>query len=126
MRYQYVPGAWNLESDTLRPDRVPDGVPEFLAVGATVLHDLRDPSHPLFSWLLERTPVAAPGYSYRVYDITGDAESHARLASIYLADDRPAQAAEEARKALRIDPSHALARRVLLRAGAPGSPSDPP
>ncbi len=128
VRYQYVPGAWNLESDIDRPDRVPEGMKrELLAVGATVLHDVHSPQRPLFAWLLRRDPVATPGYSYLVYDITGSAESHARLAFVYLEAELFDGAEREARRALRLDPSQPLALRVLqqARAAAAGGTSPP-
>ena len=39
--------------------------------------------HDLYAWLRARAPIATIGYSIYVYDLTGDFESHCRLADVY-------------------------------------------
>jgi hypothetical protein len=67
----------------------------------------------LFDWLKERRPIAMPGYSHMVYDITGDASMHANLAAVSLSYGLFRLADVEARRTLRLDPGNELARRVL-------------
>ncbi len=117
MRYQFLPGTWNLPSAAQRSEPVPDGQPrEILAVSASALYADGPTGRPLYEWLKPRPAIARPGYAYLVYDITGDAEAHARLALAYLETGRPVPAETEARRALRIDPDNPLARQALERA----------
>lgn len=114
VRYQYVPGSGNLESSRRRPDRVPEDAPrDLLAVSAMVLHSVQFTDHTRFDWLLERRPIATPGFAFFVYDITGDADAHARLAALSLGAGRSDLAESEARRALRHDPANRLALAVL-------------
>ncbi|MBI4169692.1 MAG: phospholipid carrier-dependent glycosyltransferase, partial [Acidobacteria bacterium] len=118
VRYQYVPGIGNLENARQRSDLVPDGLPrEMLAVSAMALHFVHLGSGTLYDWLKGRPVAAMPGYSYLVYDISGDADAHARLAALYLESDLPEMADREARRALRIDSGSRGALAVLERLG---------
>ena len=128
--YQYVPGSGNLDNAKGRSARVPDGTrPELLAVSAMVLHSVHFTDHSLYDWLKARPAVAMPGYSYLVYDITGDAEAHSYIAVLCLNFGLLDLAEFEARRALRITPGNSLARAVLdkireYEAGG-GAPSPP-
>jgi hypothetical protein len=72
----------------------------------------------LYHWLLGRTPIAKIGYSIFVYDLTGDADAHVRLATVYLRDGLPHLALPELRRALRLDPGHREAARLLATLSA--------
>lgn len=114
VRYQYVPGTGNLANPKSRKFFVPEGTErELLAISAMVLHSVHFKVPDLYGWLLERRPIAMPGYSYLVYDITGDASTHANLAVVCLRSGLFRLAKVEARRTLRFDPGNALARRVL-------------
>jgi len=67
----------------------------------------------LFRWLYRRTPAEKIGYSIYVYDLTGDAEAHLRLAEVYLKAGPAGLAGPELRKALTLDPSNSEAKRLL-------------
>ena len=69
----------------------------------------------LYDWLRDRKVIAMPGYSYLVYDITGDASAHLRLAQLCEASALPGLAAVEAQRALRLDPGLEPARAILGR-----------
>ncbi len=127
VRYQFLPGTWNLPAAALRSEPVPDGQPrEILAVSASALYADGPTGRPLYDWLRPRPAIARPGYAYLVYDITGDAKAHAHLALVYLETDHPAPAETEARRALRIDPDNPMARQVLERARSrPGAAPRP-
>ena len=56
-----------------------------------------------YDWLAPLTPLAEIGSSIRVYDVTGDAESHGRLAVMF-GIETPAGACEQAR-AIALDPA---------------------
>lgn len=120
VRYQYVPGLGNFDSSRERRDVVPDDLPrELFAVSAMSLHFTGANGETLYDWLANKPIVAMPGYAYLVYDITGDADAHGRLAALALANGSAGPAILEARRALRIDPGNARARGVLARIGSP-------
>ena len=116
VNYQYVPGIGNF-TDTVRQDRLlpADAPRELLAVSAMALHFVRLGPGTLYDWLRDRPVVAMPGYSYLVYDITGDATAHLRLARLYEASALPVLAAVEAQRALRLAPDLEPARAILQR-----------
>jgi hypothetical protein len=68
---------------------------ELLAVSVMNLHGLILWRNDLYHWLYSRRPVAKIGYSIFVYDITGDADAHLRLARLYLEEGSPHLAAAE-------------------------------
>ena len=112
--YEYVPGSGNLEISKRRGVRVPERVRrELLAISPMVLHSVHFSDQHLYDWLLERTPVAMPGYASLVFDITGDAAAHAILARLALNFDLLDLADFEAHRALRLDPKSDLAKAVL-------------
>ncbi len=127
--YQYAPGSGNLPNAKQREARVPAGLPrELFAIAPTVLHSVHFTDHTLYDWLLSRRPIAMPGYSYLVYDLTGDVEAHARLAVLCYLFGLPDLAGYEADRTLRLDPRNADAHKVLdairqdaATAAAPGT-----
>lgn len=68
---------------------------ELLVVSATHLQGVYPPPHRNPTWLKERAPYARVGASLFVYDVTQDAEAHARLAAGYRAAGDAALAARE-------------------------------
>jgi hypothetical protein len=119
VRYQYVPGSGNLRNAKERALRVPDGTPrELIALNVMVLHSLHFSDRGLYDWLLARKPVATPGYSYFVFDITGEAESHSYISVLCLNFGLAELAEFEAHRALRYQPGNALARAVLEKIAA--------
>ena len=101
---------------------MPDGVArELLAVNVMVLHSLHFSDRTLYNWLLARRPVATPGYSYVVFDITGESESHGYIAVLCLSFGLVDLAEFEANRALRYDPRNALASEVLKKIAEPPS-----
>ena len=112
IRYQYVPAFGHLDRPAL--DTVPEGSPrEILAVSVTNLQGVYFKDKNLFRWLYRRTPVAKIGFAIYVYDITGDAEAHLRLAEAYLRMGPRALAVPELRKVLAQEPGNAEAARLL-------------
>jgi len=83
------------------------------------LHFTAADGESLYDWLGKRPVIAMPGYAYLVYDITGDADAHGRLAALDLANGLGGPAQLEARRALRLDPGDLRARAVLARLGLP-------
>jgi hypothetical protein len=61
------------------------GNPLLLAVSETNLVGTYYKDHALFSWLRSRRPVAIPGGSIFLYDLTADAEGRARLGAMLAA-----------------------------------------
>jgi hypothetical protein len=96
VRYQYVPGIGNFADSAGRARALPEDLPrEILAVSATALHFVLSRGEPLYELLKSRPVVARPGYAFVAYDITRDAEVHARLAEIYAGRGLPALAERE-------------------------------
>src|SRR6185312_440148 len=56
--------------------------PVYLAVSETNRVGTYFQNHALFDWLSTRTPVAVPGGSISLYDLTGDAEGRAILGAM--------------------------------------------
>ena len=111
---QYVPGSGNLANAKNRPARLPAGLDrELFAISVMVRHSTHFSDHVLYDWLDEKKPIAMPGYSYLVYDITGDAASHANIALLCLNFRLYSLAEFESRRALALDPDDELARAVL-------------
>src|SRR5262249_49043320 len=113
IHYQYVlaPGEqWKERS----PEMLPLGVKkEVFAISVTNLQGVWLEDKDLYRWLYLRTPVAKIGYSIFVYDLTGDAEAHIRLAEGYMKVGPRSLAEPELRKALALDPSNPEARQLL-------------
>jgi len=111
IHYQNVPspGRWQRSSDVL-----PQGMrKEILAISVVNLQGVWFEEKDLYRWLYLRTPVAKIGYSIFVYDLTGDAEAHIRLAEVYLKVGPHSLAEPELRKALTLDSSNSEARQLL-------------
>ena len=131
VRYQYTPGSGNLENPKMRPVRVPlDASREVLAVSAMILHSVHfsvesdkgsKASHELYAPFRDQTPVAMPGYSFLVYDITRSAEAHSYLAALHLSFLQIELAGYEAGKTLAIDPRNEVALAVLEKLREIGS-----
>jgi hypothetical protein len=67
-----------------------------------------------YDWLRKRTPVTKIGYSIYVYDITGDAQAHLKLADAYArAGGLLPMAVSEVSKALALDPSNPDVQRMV-------------
>jgi hypothetical protein len=140
VRYQYTPGSGNLENPKSRPVRVPSDAPrEVLAISAMVLHSVHFTdqtekgsvaSHDLYAPFRGQTPIAMPGYSFQVYDITRNAGAHSYLAALHLSFRQLDLAEYEAGKALAIDPRDSIALAVLEKikesVAAPPSGAAPP
>jgi hypothetical protein len=82
IRYQYIPGFGRLEPPAI--EKMPKGMNrEVLAISVVMLQGVHCQDKNLFRWLWDRQPVAKVGYSIFLYDLTGDADAHARLANVY-------------------------------------------
>jgi hypothetical protein len=135
VRYQYTPGSGNLDNAKRRPVRVPGNAPrEVLAISAMVLHSVhftdedatgRAAAHDLYEPLRGQTPLAMPGYSFLVYDITRNAGAHAYLASLYLSFRLVDLAGHEATRTLELDPGNEIALAILdrLKESSAGPPA---
>jgi len=118
VNYQYVQGTGNLDNAKHRPVRMPTDAPrELFAISPMVLHAVHASDHHLYDWLQQRRPLAQPGRTYLVYDITRDVESHASIAVIMVNFGLLELAEFEARRTLALDPGNALARAVLEEIG---------
>ena len=119
IRYQYVPAFGHLE----RPsgDLVPQGAGrEILAISVNSLQAVHFEDKNLYRWLYARRPIERIGYSIYVYDLTGDAEAHLRLAEVYAKAGPRAFAVPELRRVLAIDPANVEAARLMaLLSGQP-------
>jgi hypothetical protein len=112
IRYQYIPAYGYL----LRPEieTLPEGLDrELLAISVYNLQGVHFADHDLYDWLRQRTPLARIGYSIYVYDITGDAESHFRLAQAYMKEGPWQLAPGELRKVLAVEPGNEEAALLL-------------
>ena len=77
---------------------------EWLIVSASILQGfgLSDPK--LFAWLRARRPLAQPGHSSFVYDISSDGLSHFNIGKIYMRSGHPALALRQFERASRLEP----------------------
>jgi len=118
IRYQYLPVMFFASAPK---DFVVDGEREILAVSVNnlqgTLYAAAGLSDPL-AWLRARKPVARAGYSIYLYDITGDAEAHRRLARLYRHYALDSLAEKEEAKAA----AYAAGRRPASTAIRPGMP----
>jgi hypothetical protein len=108
---QYVPGFGQLGPPPA--EAVPNVGRELLAISVVNLQGVHCADHSLYAWLRQRTPVATPGYSLFVYDLTGDADAHLSLAKVYLQVGPHTLAVTELRQVLALAPGHAEAARLL-------------
>ena len=112
IRYQYAPAFGHLERP---PENVlpPDLRREVLAISVNSLQAVHFDDKNLYRWLHARKPVEKIGYSIYVYDLTGDADAHLRLAEVYLKAGPRALALPELRRVLALDPGNAEAARLM-------------
>ncbi len=112
IRYQYVPAFGHLERppETVLP---PDLRREVLAISVNSLQAVHFEDKNLYRWLYARKPLEKIGYSIYVYDLTGDAEAHLRLAEVYLKAGPRSLALPELRRVLALDPGNAEATRLI-------------
>src|SRR5207249_11859713 len=97
-----------------RPVRATDGLRrEVLAVSAMVLHSVQITDTEVWAPLRRQKPIAMPGYSFLVYDITRNAEAHAYIAALYLSFGMDDLADYEAHRTLRLDPKNPVALAIL-------------
>ncbi len=68
----------SFRKDAVNPVETPS---EWLVLSAELTHN--PSTKNVYAWLKERTPIAFPGSTLFVYDITNDAEAALRLADIY-------------------------------------------
>ncbi len=112
IRSQYVPSYGFLA----RPDIevLPPGTdPELFAISVYNLQGVHFKDRDLYDWLRWREPVAKIGNSIFVYDVTGDAKSHFRLAQAYWTEGPWELALPELRKVLALEPDNEDARLML-------------
>ena len=95
---------------------------DLLAISVANLQGVTCADPSLYHWLYERTPVAKLGYAIFVYDLSGDADAHVRLAEIYRSLGPRQFAAAELRKALAIDPEEQSDTRRFKEGGAVAFP----
>ena len=134
VRYQYVPGSGNMRNSKERPARMPPDAPrELFAINAMVLHSLHFSDHHLYDWLSVRKPIARPGWSWFVYDITKDTEAHAWLAALCLSFGLLDLAEDQAQRTLSFAPGDPMAAAVLEKVRErranppdPAAPATPP
>lgn len=86
---------------------------EWLIVSASFLQGfgLSDPQ--TFAWLRPLKPLAQPGYSSFVYDVTDDALSQFNIGKIYLRNGQYAAARRQFRRAAKLAPERPEPRRAL-------------
>lgn len=82
IRYAQAWPNWNVPRDGDAVDPAKESGKVYLAVSATNLVGVYIADHELFSWLTSRRPVATPGHSIFLYDLTLDAEGRLKLAKI--------------------------------------------
>jgi hypothetical protein len=84
-------------------DRSEPGAPcaatrQWIAVSAFRAQGLAEPAADRFAWLASRTPIIEAGATFAVYDVTGDADAHLRIAAMF-GPASPAARCETARAA---------------------------
>jgi len=99
---------------------------EVFVISANLLQCLFIGDKHYYDWLKRKRPIAVPGHSIFVYDITDDADSHTRLGISYLGGNLLAKAEREFRRALAIDPTSTQAMGYLdvVRQRSAGRSSD--
>jgi hypothetical protein len=116
IRYQPLPSFDRHAEDIVH--RSGFGERELLVVSAYDLLGIDPSMRRTYAWLRERQPIARPGYSFFVYDVTDDLEAGRKLVQMYQEDGNTDLAnLERARLRAR------LAERREAREGAsPGAP----
>lgn len=114
LRYQYLPSGIPRELRPPSADLMPHDAPrELLAISVVSLQALYLEDRDTYRWLQRRKPRARLGGSIYVYDITGDADAHLRLARVYQRFGSSRRAAHELEKVLALDPEHPEAGPLL-------------
>lgn len=116
--YQLVPPT-QVPVPTSTTTMVPEEGRQLFAISVVPWQGLYLPDPERFRWLRERTPVARPGHSMFIYDLTEDADAHWQLARIYRKTGHDDLARTELRKVQRLQPGHEGARRLLEAVGSP-------
>lgn len=89
IRYVQALANWNVPRPGDDVDPAAAGGPVLFAVSATNLKGVYIQRHDLLAWLEARRPVAAPGESILLYDLTADADGRRRLAELLLMTGHP-------------------------------------
>jgi hypothetical protein len=84
IRYQPLPSFDRHPEDSVH--RGSFGERELLVVSAYDLLGIDPSMRRTYAWLRERDPIARPGYSFFVYDVTDDLEAQRRLVQMYQED----------------------------------------
>ncbi len=98
--YRWLPAA--NYAPRLQQDGPDPSGRELVAVSLSSLADPVTPGHATYAWLRARPPVAVAGRSLAVFDITGDADAHRRVAASALARGAPLAALGALRRAAEI------------------------
>lgn len=90
---RYVPvGMYGITARPGEPDGAFKGGPVLFALSETNRAAVYFSRKDVFAWLSERTPVARPGWSVALYDLTGDRDGRERLAALLEGAGRPGDA----------------------------------
>jgi hypothetical protein len=89
---RFVPVGMSGVIDRAGADRLPEGGPFYLAVSATNRAGVYFREKDAFSWLDAREPVARPGGTIDLFDLTADREGRERLAAWLEGAGRPGDA----------------------------------
>ncbi|TBR19401.1 hypothetical protein EPO15_14300 [bacterium] len=92
IRYVQALANWNVPRPGDDLDPAAGGGPVLFAVSATNLKGVYLSDHGLLSWLESRAPVAAPGQSILLYDLSSDLDGRRRLAELLALSRHPAAA----------------------------------
>jgi hypothetical protein len=84
IRYQPLPSFDRHAEDTVHREGF--GERELLVVSAYDLMGIDPSMRRTYAWLREREPIARPGYSFFVYDVTDDLEAQRKLVRLYQED----------------------------------------
>ena len=99
VRYQEAPAGSPVVWPPRPTEELPPGERELFAISVTCLQGTYFEDKTTYRWLWEREPVARPGYCIFVYDLTGDADAHRRLAEVYQRHGQGRLAEAERRRA---------------------------
>jgi hypothetical protein len=111
IHYQYLPGFGPLVRP--EPTRFTTKGRELLAISDFNQKGVWLASDERYAWLAERKPIATLAHSMDVYDITGDAQAHFHLATVYMQERMPQYATWELEKVLALEPDHDEAKRLM-------------
>jgi hypothetical protein len=89
---RYVPLAFTSNVERAGNSELAPGAPLFFAVSETNLVGTYYSDHQGLDWLRSRRPVAVPGGSIYLYDLTADAEGRRRIAALLAGNGRAGDA----------------------------------